>query len=74
VRLAFTATRHLVPLPIFAVIAFPFGAIPTVIARHQLAFPDLELPGINPRQVDLAAFHHLATEALRTGVRSTSRP
>jgi hypothetical protein len=59
--LAFTATRHLLPLPIFAVIAFPFGAITAVIAlgrRDGLPLDRLILAALrqarSPRKLVLA--------------------
>ncbi len=59
--LAYTATRHLVPLPVFAAVAFPFGAIITVIAlgrRDGVAMDRLVLAAIRqaraPRRLVLA--------------------
>lgn len=59
--LAYTVTRRLLPLPVFAVIAFPFGAITTALAlgrRDGLSLDRLMLAAIRqtraPRKLVLA--------------------
>ncbi|GAB3979275.1 hypothetical protein GCM10029978_074220 [Actinoallomurus acanthiterrae] len=51
--LAYTATRQLLPLPVFAVIAFPFGAITAVLAlgrRDGVSLDRLMLAAIRQRR------------------------